>query len=127
MIFEHFALNILNPIEFVDWYISNCEMKIAKSMKVAPFTHFLTDSSNRTVIEIYSNPAAKIPDYNLMHPLEFHFAFTVDDVDTVKNKLILAGAKLVEDIKLEDGSHLIMLRDPFGIPLQLCKRAKPLI
>lgn len=127
MIFEHFALNLRNPIKFVEWYTSNCEMKIAKSMKEPPFTHFLTDSSGRSVVEIYSNPSAKIPDYNLMDPLEFHFAFTVEDVNKIKSKLISAGATLVEDFILEDGSHIIMLRDPFGIPLQLCKRAKPLI
>jgi len=127
MIFEHFALNVLNTLEFVEWYTSNCEMKIARAMTTPPFTHFLTDSTGRTVIEIYSNPSAKIPDYNLMHPLEFHFAFTVNDIEYVKEKLISAGAKLVEDFKLEDGSHIIMLRDPFGIPLQLCRRTKPLV
>lgn len=127
MIFEHFALNIQKPLEFVEWYTSNCGMKIAKSMITPPFTHFLTDSSGRTVIEIYSNSSAKIADYNIMHPLEFHFAFTVDNVDEVKEKLISTGAKLVEDVRLGDGSHLVMLRDPFGIPLQLCKRAKPLV
>ena len=126
MKFEHFALNIQNPLEFVEWYTVNCEMKIAKGIKTAPFTHFLSDSSGRTVIEIYSNPSAKIADYSKMHPLEFHFAFAVDDVKTVKEKLILSGAKLVEDVMLDDGSHLVMLRDPFGIPLQLCKRANAL-
>ena len=127
MIFEHFALNILHPLEFVEWYTSNCNMKIAKSMKEPPFTHFLTDSSGRTVIEIYSNPLAHIPDYDLMHPLEFHFAFTVEDVNHKKEELISAGATLVEDITHQDGSHFVMLRDPFGIPLQLCKRAIPLV
>ncbi|NWF88659.1 MAG: VOC family protein [Ignavibacteriaceae bacterium] len=126
MIFEHFALNISNPLEFVDWYTTNLEMRIAKAMKAPPFTHFLTDSSGRTIIEIYSNPSAYIADYNKKHPLEFHFAFTADNVVMVKEKLISAGAKLVEDVILEDGSHLVMLRDPFGIPLQLCKRANPL-
>lgn len=126
MIFEHFALNISNPLEFVKWYTSNCGMKITKSMQTPPFTHFLTDSSGRTVIEIYSNPSAKIADYSKMHPLEFHFAFAVDDVKTVKEKLISSGAKLVEDVMLDDGSHLVMLRDPFGISLQLCKRANAL-
>ena len=127
MVFEHFALNVKNPIDFVEWYISNCEMKIAKSIKVAPFTHFLTDSSGRTVIEVYSNPSAKIPDYNSLHPLEFHFAFKVNDVNEMKEKLVSAGAKLLEDVTSDDGSHFVMLRDPFGIPLQLCKRTTPLI
>jgi len=127
MKFEHFALNVLNPIELVKWYTSNCGMKIVKSIKVSPFTHFLADSSGRSVIEIYSNQSAKIPDYNMQHPLEFHFAFNVEDVNQMKEKLISAGAKLLEDLTLEDGSHLVMLRDPFGIPLQLCKRAIPLV
>jgi predicted enzyme related to lactoylglutathione lyase len=87
----------------------------------------LADSEGNSVIEIYSNKTAKIPDYKSAHPLEFHFAFTVDDVDRKKEELISAGAKLVEDVKLDDGSHLVMLRDPFGIPLQLCKRAVPLV
>ena len=127
MVFEHFALNVKNPIDFVEWYFSNCEMKIAKSIKVAPFTHFLTDSIGRTVIEVYSNPSAKIPDYNSLHPLEFHFAFKVNDVNEMKEKLVSAGAKLLEDVTSDDGSHFVMLRDPFGIPLQLCKRTTPLI
>ena len=127
MKFEHFALNVLNPLELVKWYTSNCDMKIVKSIKVSPFTHFLADSSGRSVIEIYSNPSAKIPDYSMLHPLEFHIAFNVEDVNLIREKLISAGAKLLEDLTLEDGSHLVMLRDPFGIPLQLCKRATPLV
>jgi predicted enzyme related to lactoylglutathione lyase len=127
MIFEHFALNVADPIKFVNWYTSNCGMKVLRSMKTSPYTHFLADSAGNSVIEIYSNRAAKIPDYNTYQPIEFHFAFTVDDVNQTREKLISAGAKLVEEVKLDDGSHLVMLRDPFGIPLQLCKRAVPLV
>jgi catechol 2,3-dioxygenase-like lactoylglutathione lyase family enzyme len=127
MIFEHFAINVPNPLELAKWYTSNCEMKIVKSITVPPFTHFLADSSGRSVIEIYSNLSVKIPDYNSLHPLEFHFAFKVKDVIEMKEKLVSAGAKLLEDVTTEDGSHFVMLRDPFGIPLQLCKRATPLI
>lgn len=127
MKFEHFALNVAEPIKLANWYTTNCDMKILRFMKNPPYTHFLADSEGNSVVEIYSNKSAKIHDYNLSHPLEFHFAFTVDNVDESKEKLISAGAKLVEDLKLEDGSHLVMLRDPFGIPLQLCKRAVPLV
>lgn len=127
MIFEHFVLSVLNPLELVKWYTSNCDMKIVKSIKVSPFTHFLADSSGRSVIEIYSNQSAKIPDYNLLHPLEFHFTFTVEDVNYKKEELISGGATLLEDITHQDGSHFVMLRNPFGIPLQLYKRAIPLV
>ena len=127
MIFEHFALNVKDPVNMARWYVDNCEMKIVRSLEKAPFTHFLADKSGRVVLEIYANNAAKFPDHLNAHPLEFHFAFMVDDTASLKTKLISAGAKLEEDLKLDDGSNLIMLRDPFGICLQLCKRANPMM
>jgi len=126
MIFEHFALNVLNPLDAVKWYCTFCGMKILRGMDNPPFTHFLADSSGRPVLEIYSNKSVELPDYASQHPLEFHFAFNVDDASGMKDKLISAGAKLIEEINTADGSHIVTLRDPFGICLQLCKRAKPL-
>ena len=127
MIFEHFALNVKDPVNMARWYVDICEMKIVRSLEKAPFTHFLADKSGRVVLEIYANNAAKFPDHLNAHPLEFHFAFMVDDTESLKTKLISAGAKLEEDLKLDDGSNLIMLRDPFGVCLQLCKRANPMM
>jgi hypothetical protein len=51
----------------------------------------------------------------------------VYDPQTLKSKLLNAGATLEEDLKLEDGSNLIMMRDPFGVCVQLCKRGKPMM
>ncbi len=89
--------------------------------------HFLADEGGRVVMEIYSNPAAPIPDYSTQHPMRFHIAFAEPDPGAAKESLIRAGASFVEEDRLEDGSHLIMLRDPWGIPLQLCKRGSPLV
>ena len=127
MIFEHFALNVEHPVEMAKWYVDNFEMKIVRSMDKPPFAHFIADKTGRVVLEIYANTKAKFPDHKNAHPLEFHFAFMVDDPQSLKNKLINAGAKLEEDLKLDDGSNLIMLRDPFGVCVQLCKRGKPLM
>lgn len=127
MIFEHFALNVSNPVEMGNWYVNNLEMKIVRSIEKAPFARFLADKTGRVVVELYSNSSAKIPEYKNAHPLEFHFAFMVEDVLHLKDKLLSAGATLEEELKLDDGSHLIMLRDPFGVPLQLCKRGTPMM
>ncbi len=127
MIFEHFALNVSKPVEMAEWYVKNCGMKLVQSMDEVPYTRFLADQSGRVVFEVYSNTKADIPDHKNHHPLEFHFALKVDDADAVKDKLIDAGAELFEDQKLEDGSHLVMLRDPFGVPLQLCQRANSMM
>jgi catechol 2,3-dioxygenase-like lactoylglutathione lyase family enzyme len=127
MIFEHFALNVAKPVEMAEWYVNNLEMKIVRALDKSPFTRFLSDKTGRVVLEIYSNNNARIPDRNKAHPLEFHFAFMADDVVKIKEALVRAGAKVEEELHMEDGSHLIMLRDPFGVPVQICKRGIPMM
>jgi len=127
MVFEHFALNVLEAKALADWYVKNCEMKIIHAIEKSPFTHFLADSTGRVVLEIYTNQNAFIPDYFKQHPLLFHIAFAVENPTSFQEKLIREGATFFEEVNLDDGSNLIMLRDPWGIPLQLCKRGKPLL
>ena len=79
------------------------------------------------VMEIYTNPDAPLTDLTDKDPLYFHFALTVDDPEKTRQDLEQQGAVYVSEVRLDDGSLLIMLRDPWGIPLQLCKRAKPLV
>lgn len=127
MIFEHFALNVSRPVEMAEWYVNNFEMKIVRAMEKSPFTRFLSDKTGRVVLEIYSNNNAPVPDRNKVHSLEFHFAFMVDDVPGTRDALIRAGAIVEEELHMEDGSHLIMFRDPFGVPVQICKRGTPMM
>jgi hypothetical protein len=54
-------------------------------------------------------------------------AFVSADPDSDKAALVSAGAEVVEDKPLEDGSRVVMLRDPWGLAIQLCKRAKPML
>ncbi len=97
---------------------------MVRSRDDAPYTTFLADDTGRVFVEIYTNPDAVIPDYAATHPLCFHFAFVADDPRTTQQKLEQAGAKLFLEENLPDGSRLIMMRDPWGVPLQLCHRAK---
>ena len=127
MIFEHFAFNTEKPVEMAQWYVNNLEMNIVRSMDKEPFTTFLADKTGRVVMEIYCNRTAKVPNHKLAHPLEFHFAFMVKDSLAVKDKLLQAGCAFEEEVNMPDGSLLFMLRDPFGVPLQLCQRANPMM
>lgn len=127
MVFEHFAFNTEKPVEMAQWYVNNLEMKIVRAMDKEPFTTFLADKTGRVVMEIYCNRTAKVPEHKLAHPLEFHFAFMVKDSAVVKDKLMNAGCTFEEEIHLPDGSLLFMLRDPFGVPLQICQRANPMM
>jgi catechol 2,3-dioxygenase-like lactoylglutathione lyase family enzyme len=124
---EHFACNVADPVAMATWYVEHLGMRIVRRVQAPPHIHFLADAGNRVVIEIYSNGADPIPDYASMHPLRFHLAFAADDPDAVKAALIAAGATFVEEQTLADGSRLLMLRDPWGLALQLAKRTTPLL
>lgn len=124
---EHFALNVENPVAMADWYVTNLGLRVVRQMPEAPFTTFLADDSGRIMIEIYLNPADEVPLYREMNPLLVHLAFVSENPEQDKNRLIKAGANLVTDQHLADGSHLVMLRDPWGLALQLCKRGKPML
>ncbi|MCC9137256.1 VOC family protein [Pontibacter silvestris] len=124
---EHFALNVEDPIAMTAWYTEHLGMKVVRQAQEAPYTTFIADDSGRIMIEVYLNPADEVPDYRNMNPLLVHLAYVSENPDVDKDKLIAAGASLISDQKLEDGSHLVMLRDPWGLAVQLCKRGKPML
>jgi glyoxylase I family protein len=125
MKFEHFALNVPDAVATAKWYIDNLGLRAARTRKDSPFTSFLADDTGRVIFEVYSNPAAPYPDYSAAHPLCFHVAFVADDPAAVRTKLVVAGATPAYEETLPDGSFLIMVRDPWGIPLQLVRRMTP--
>jgi glyoxylase I family protein len=126
MIFEHFGINVPDAKAMADWYIRHLDMKAVIANAKPPYAHFLADSTGRVVMELYSNPADPIPDYAAQHHLRFHFAFAVADPQKEKERLLGAGATFVVEDRLPDGSVVITLRDPWKIPLQLARRAKPM-
>ncbi|ACB74056.1 VOC family protein [Opitutus terrae] len=126
MKFEHFALNVPDVRAMAGWYVEHLGFAIARSRADAPFTHFLKDETGRVIVELYTNPAAAIPDYRAAHPLCFHIAVVAADARAERARLQKAGATFEAQDLLPDGSILFMLRDPWGVPLQLCQRVQPL-
>jgi len=102
-------------------------MKIVKQNTEAPYMTFLADDSGRIMIEIYLNPKDEVPAYRNMNPLLVHLAFVSEDPENDKNRLLAAGGSLEIEQHFADGSHLIMMRDPWGLALQLCKRSTPML
>ncbi len=127
MVFEHFGLNVPDARAMAQWYMQHLNMRAAVAMTVSPYTHFLCDESGRVVMEIYSNPTDPIPNYATQHHLRFHFAFAVADPHKEMDRLLKAGATFGVEDRTPDGSIIITLRDPWNIPLQLARRAKPMI
>ncbi|MGH7997230.1 MAG: VOC family protein [Opitutaceae bacterium] len=125
MKFEHFALNVPDARACAGWYVEHMGMSIVRSVDQEPYTRFLADTSGRVMVEFYTNPAAPVPDYRTVHPLSFHTAFQTEDARPARTRLELAGASFFKEETLPDGSLLVMMRDPWGVPLQLCQRTRP--
>lgn len=125
MVFEHIALNVTNIKDIKDWYVANLGLRVVSEQTKAPFMTFFADTSGRVILELYHRPEEEITDFKTIHPLTFHLAFVSQNAVTDKLRLLDKGASFVEEITKEDGSHLVMLRDPWGMPLQLCRRAQP--
>lgn len=124
---EHFAINVEHPQAMSDWYEKHLGLTVVRKMDRAPFMTFLADDSDTIMLEIYKNPEAPVFEYYRLHPLMLHLAFVSENPKEDKERLIQAGAELVSDDTLPDGSQLVMLRDPWGLAIQLCKRAQPML
>lgn len=125
---EHLALNIPEPVAMADWYTRHLGMRVVRSIAVPPHTRFIADESGRVVLEIYRQEKVAVPDYSAMDPMVLHIAFQAADVKESRQKLLSAGASAVGDITTTPGGdELAMLRDPWGVPVQLVKRASPMM
>ena len=57
--------------------------------------------------------------------LSFHVAVVAPDARAERRRLEAAGATFQSEDVFPDGTCLVMLRDPWGVSLQLCQRARP--
>jgi catechol 2,3-dioxygenase-like lactoylglutathione lyase family enzyme len=125
---EHIGYQMPDPVGAARWYVENLGLRVARNFGEPAFAQFLADSSGHVMIEIYSNPKAPMPDYRSVDPLVLHLAFECRDVEGVRSRLLAAGATAEGDVLCaSNGDVLATLRDPWGFPIQLARRARPMI
>ena len=125
---EHIAFQVPEPRAFAAWYVTHLGMRIVRSTGAPTHTHFLGTAAGAVLIEVYHNPAAGVPDYPQQDPLVLHLAFVSDDPRADMDRLVAAGATRQSGPDVTPGGDtLVMLRDPWGVPVQLCRRAKPML
>jgi uncharacterized glyoxalase superfamily protein PhnB len=128
VLLEHIALNVEDPVSMAKWYRENLKMNIVTEGPAPANTRFISDMRGNILLEVYNNPSDAVPDYASMNPLLLHIAFIVDDVEEMCRKLAAAGATVVDDVSTTNSGDIIaMLRDPWGIPIQFVRRAKPML
>ncbi len=125
---EHAGLNVPDPVRMTHWYCENLGMKVMREGAAPTYTNFYVDEGRHMILEVYNNISYPVLNWPSIHHLSFHIAFVVDDVRSIRNGLIAAGATLIEDIRATNtGDEVLMLRDPWGIPLQFIKRSEPML
>ena len=125
---EHMAFNVPDPVAMTQWYEQHLGMKTVRSSGPPHHMRFVADASGQTMLELYRNPKASVPDYRTIDPLVMHLAFHVDDVAGTRAGLLKAGATAEGEItRTDSGDELAMLRDPWGFAIQLVNRAVPML
>jgi glyoxylase I family protein len=128
MTLEHIAFNIPAPLAAAKWYCQNLAMTVRRKQGPPASAHFLADANGKMMLEFYQHPTVPVPEYRTIDPQVLHIAFAVNDVASIRTKLLEAGATAEGEIfGNADGDQLAMLRDPWGMPLQLVKRAHSMI
>ena len=125
---EHIAWQVDQPAAMTDWYCQHLGFT-QKRASDDPFpVRFLADGSGQVMIEVYNNPSLTTPDYASTNPLLMHLALSCDDMSSTIARLLEAGATLASEASTTPaGDVLAMLRDPWGLPVQLCQRKNPMV
>jgi catechol 2,3-dioxygenase-like lactoylglutathione lyase family enzyme len=125
---EHVAFQVDDPNAVSKWYCDNLGMRQVRQGPGPTFMTFLADDGDNVMFEIYNNSEVETPDYSAQNPLLLHLAFSSEDVDGDRGKLIAAGATPVGGVwHREDGDVLAMLRDPWGLAVQVLSRKEPML
>jgi len=125
---EHLALNVPDPLTMARWYVEHLGLTVKRRFLEAPWAHFLADDSGTVMVELYGNTKAPMLDFPSVAPAALHLAFVSGNIEADIQRLTQAGATLVggPDATV-NGDVLAMLRDPWGVCVQLVKRAESLI
>ncbi|MGO8690348.1 MAG: VOC family protein [Thermoguttaceae bacterium] len=124
---EHIALQVADAAAMADWYVTHLGFGIRRRSDQPTVARFLADDSGSILFEIYCSPNAPVPDYGRMSPTVLHLAVLSADLAADVLRLVAAGATLLSGPETSGGDHFAMLRDPWGMPLQLVRRAEPML
>jgi catechol 2,3-dioxygenase-like lactoylglutathione lyase family enzyme len=125
---EHIGLNVRDPAAVANWYTEHLGMKVMRRSVPPSKTEFIGDSAGTMTLELTGNAEAPVIDLASISHASLHLAFMVDDVKSIRDSLLAAGAKLVADITTTpQGDQVLMLRDPWGMAIQLVQRVEPML
>ena len=125
---EHFAMNVSDSRAKAKWYGENLHSVIVRDGIAPTYGMFIADAGKNMMFELYQQQEYPVIDFTTLSHMSIHIAFMVDDIQAAKSTLVAAGAKVVDDItKTASGDFVLMLRDPWGLPIQFVKRGNAML
>lgn len=120
---DHFALQHPAPEAVSAWLCLHFGLTVYRVSTSASRARFLKCPATGVMLEIYRQPEVTVPDYAAMAPAVLHLAFYANDIPAETARLVAAGATLAgEPGQNSAGDKFLMLRDPWGVALQLVSR-----
>lgn len=124
---EHIAINVPDVQAQVQWWKEHLGLRIVSAGETPPYMNFVADDKG-SMVELYSREDVAPPDYAQVNSFNLHFAFSVDDMEGERARLIEAGATPVDEITTTpSGDRLCFLHDPWKVTVQLVERKTPLV
>ena len=124
---EHIEFNVPDTHAKAKWYVDNLGMKVVRDAGAPTFNMFISDPGKNMMVELNQNKDFPMIDFKTISHQAIHLAFMVKDIDVVKKDLMKAGATFVVEETTPAGDKVLMLRDPWGQPIQFIKRANPML
>jgi glyoxylase I family protein len=125
---EHCAINVVDSRMEATWYTDNLGFIVLREGSAPGYGMFIADAEKNMMYEFYQNKNIPVLQFDTISYQSFHIAFMVKDIKQVKETLIAAGAKMAEEEKqTPSGDTVMMLRDPWGLPIQFVKRVNPML
>lgn len=125
---EHFALNVADPLAMVQWYTKHLRMTVVRQAGPPTHTTFFADAGKNIMLELFCNKNFPMLDLRQVNHMALHLAFIAEDIAATRDALLTAGATVVGDVtQLPNGDRVLMMRDPWGLPIQFVQRADPMM
>ena len=124
---EHLAINMADSRARSMWYRDNFGFVAICDATVGPFTIFSSDAGKHLMFELYHFPQYPIVDFQKLNPFSMHVAFATNNVAGARDGLTKGGASFIEFHNTAQGDSVLVLRDPWGMPIHIVKRVKPML
>jgi uncharacterized glyoxalase superfamily protein PhnB len=125
---EHVAFNVSDSRAQAQWHQTHFGMRVKREGGAPTFGMFIADTNEHMMLELYQNSQHPMLDLPKVSYMAVHIASMVPDVALTRKKLLAVGATIAEDMTTTPGGDtVLMLRDPWGLPIQFVKRVESML